>query len=124
MKKLILLILIVGAAVGAAFTCPDKAAHKKALLRTANVYVNDKVDDAVGTKGIGGAIGKGLKAVKQVVGAPAASLIINQYLEVEDYYLFSLGKINKGGESKVVSLGIFGQVITPTTDMIDKAMKK
>lgn len=124
MKNILLLIVVVLACAGAAMTVPDEDAHRKALLEAANSYVNDKVDDAVGTTGIGGTLGKGLKAVKQAVGAPAASLLLKQYLEVENYGLISIGKLKKGDEKTMVSVGIYGKVFTPNTEQIDEALKK
>lgn len=122
MKKIVLVLVTLLIAAGAAMTCPDQKAHKSALMATANTYVDDKVDSSVGTKGIAGAIGQGLKAVKKAVGAPAASLLLDKYLEVDNYGILSVGKIVKKGDSKTVSLGIFGHVFTPSTEMIDKAL--
>ena len=124
MKKIVwvLVVLLIGA--GAALTCPDKAAHKSALMAAANTYVDDKVDSKVGTTGIAGAIGQGLKAVKKAVGAPAASLLLDKYLEVDSYGVLTVGKIVKKSESKTVSLGVFGHVFTPSSEMIDKALNE
>lgn len=119
-----MVIVVILACAGAAMTCPDKEAHRKALLEQANSYVDEKVDEAVGTKGIGGAIGKGLKAVKQAVGSPAASLLINEKLEVDDYGIVSIGKLKKGGKKQMVSVGVYGHVFTPSNEMIDDALNK
>ena len=124
MKKIILLLLVVALGVTAVMTCPEKKAHRKAILLMVNSYVDSKIDDSMGKKGIAGAIAKGLKATKKVLGAPAASVYVNKNLQVDNYYLFSLGKLTTGDEPQVVSIGVFGYVLTPSNGMLTYALDK
>lgn len=121
MKKLVLLVILVAVCAGAYFTCPDKKAHKKALTEMAGQYVEDKVADATGDNKL---LGSAIKGLRKAGGNAAISLAINTMLEVDNYYLFSVGKLVKNHETKYVSLGAFGYVATPTTSMIDWAMEE
>lgn len=124
MKKIILLVLVIVLGVAAAMTCPDKKAHRKAILRMVNSYVDSRIDNSMGQKGVAGFLAKGVKATKKVLGAPAASLYINKNLQVDNYYLFTLGKLTSGDESQLVSIGAFGYVLTPSNWMLTYAFEK
>ena len=120
MKKIIILVLLVAAVIGAVVTCPDKKAHRKALTEAAGQYGEDKLAEATGGNKTLGSIAK----VVRKAGDSVVGLAIGQMLDVENYYLFSIGKLNRGEESQVVSFGIFGHVFAPSTSMIDSALQE
>lgn len=118
MKKFLVFIVfiaVIALVAGAFVTCPDKKAHQKALTESVGQYASDKVDSKGGVWG---------KVAKAVAGNKAVELAISQFLSVEDYGVCSIGKIKKGEDSQIVSFGIFGHVIAPSTAQIDAALKK
>lgn len=115
MKKLLFTLLVV-VALGAiaAFTCPDKQAHKDALLSVINESINYKVEDA-SLETIGAIVGS--------IGSGVASAYLDNRLVVKDRFLCSTGEIqNLSGEVKQVSFGIFGHVFPTNKEEIRKMM--
>ena len=120
MKKIIALIVFVALIAGACFTCPDKKAHRKALTEAAGQYGEDKLGEATDGDKTLGSIAKALRKA----GDPVVGLAIGKMLQVDNYYLFSIGKIKRGEDTQMVSFGIYGHVFTPTTSMIDNALQE
>ena len=56
--------------------------------------------------------------------AQFADAVVGQFMRVDNYVVFSVGRIRYGGETKTVSFGILGHVFTFDADDIGKAMKK
>ncbi len=96
------------------FTCPDRAAHERAIQEVTKQWVNDKVDEKLnGITGMGGVMGDFInKIVKQITGV-GTDKAINRYLDVKNYVVCSVGRISVGDtKDKMVSLGAFGHVFT------------
>ncbi len=117
MKKLLVLILIVALAIFMVLTCPDKKAHKKAMMKAVTEYIDEESDERGFGKNILTDIGKG-------VVRSAASAAIDMKLKVDNYYLFNTTHINMKGEKKLLSVGLFGKVITFDKEMLREAIEK
>ena len=117
MKKLLVLILIVALAIFMVLTCPDKKAHKKAMMKAVTEYIDEESDERGFGKNILTDIGKG-------VVRSAASAAIDMKLKVDNYYLFNTTHINMNGEKKLLSVGILGKVITFDKEMLREALEK
>ena len=117
MKKLLVLILIVALAIFMVLTCPDKKAHKKAMMKAVTEYINEESDERGFGKNILTDIGKG-------VVRSAASAAIDMKLKVDNYYLFNTTHINMNGEKKLLSVGLLGKVITFDKEMLREALEK
>jgi len=95
MKKiLITLLVLLGLGCTAVVSCPDKQAHKDAIMAEVNEAVNDKLDpdktDTTGLSQFFGSIGSGI-----------AGFFIDKRLTVENYFVCSVGKISTpAGEEK------------------------
>lgn len=141
MKKLgIIFLFIVGIVVACVITCPDAQSHKDALIQLAanvwnqhddnnlDIYNTDKRSckekDYSNSESVGfefNKLGKdwtidggpGMKDEKRWF---ATMSFIDNNFAVNNYFLFSVGRmrIDKGGEN--ISLGIFGHILTIPED--------
>lgn len=100
MKKLILILLLVGC--GAAFlTKPTADKHIESIVAQIEKTVSAEKNDGL------------LGAVKGAVFGLAKGLVtplVKNAIEVEDYYLFSLSKVNTQEGKKTIGVGVFGTV--------------
>jgi uncharacterized protein YxeA len=122
MKKILFLVILAAVVVGAVVTCPDKKAHKEALADTFAEYASYKIDENK-DNGLSYVLNEGLKALRKVGGDKVVEATLSQFLEVDNYYVLSIGRLKQGGEKKLISIGLFGHVFTPTSSMIDHALK-
>ena len=118
MKKAIIAImalLIIGAAA-AVITCPDKQAHKDAIMAVVNEKINEELqtDDEEY---------QGLSALFGTLGSGIASRVVDNRLVVKNHYLWSTGEFqNFDGEYQQVSVGIFGHIFTFNKQDLDRAL--
>jgi len=122
MKKILFLVILAAVVVGAVVTCPDKKAHKEALADTFAEYASYKIDENK-DNGLSDVLNEGLKALRKVGGDKVVEATLSQFLEVDNYYVLSVGRLKQGSEKKLISIGLFGHVFTPTSSMIDHALK-
>ncbi len=96
----IFLILIVIAAV-AFFTNPDKEAHKEAVVARSNQVVKEIIaerNDVVAS------------AAWQMAGEQLLTQFVDSYVTVDNYYIFSIPKVNWDGKSYPIGVGAFDKV--------------
>ena len=117
MKKLLFTIIIIGMAILMTQTLPDKKEHKRAMMDA----VKELVEERANEKGIADnaitRIGKNLvsKSIEAGLGAK---------LRMNNYFLFNTTHIKTGGEDKLLSVGVLGQVITFNKDMLRNALEE
>lgn len=117
MKKALIAIaalLIVG--VAAVMTCPDKQAHKDAIMAVVNEKINEelKTDDADM---------QGLSALFGSLGTGIASRIVDNRLVVKNHFLWSTGEFQDlDGEYNQIPVGVFGHIFTFNKEDLDKAI--
>ena len=116
MKKLLILILIVGVVILMALTKPDKKAHKEAMMKAIAEYVDDKAEDSGLGNNVLTDLGKGL--VRSTI-----SLAMDLKLKLDDYFVANATHIRLNGEDKMLSLGLFGKVITFDKEMLRDALE-
>jgi len=117
MKKLLTLLIVAAALVCAFVTNPPKERHqqvmRQAVEEASAEYVSNHTSDTV-EQMLGGLL-SGL-----------ATTVINSAIGVQlhyhNYYLFSTCTMKVEGEQKVVSLGLFNQIITMSKDDVLKAL--
>ena len=117
MKKFLITLgvalAIAGVAVG---TCPDKAAHKNAIMAVINEKISDSMHPSEGNEGfalLAGTLGSGV-----------AGSILEARLAVKNHFVFSTGSIKDlKGEEKCLSVGVFGHVFTFSKENIDQALE-
>lgn len=117
MKKIIVLLAIVGLCVVMLLTKPDKEAHKEAMMKA----VEEFVDETAEKEGFGNdflsELGRGLLC-------SIAEKAIDMKLRVNDYYLFNTTHVHMNGKDKTLSLGVLGHVFTFGKDMLREALEK
>lgn len=99
--KILLVVLIIGGV--AVISCPDTDDHKEAIINV----INEAVQDELGVNQENDTLGilKGLANI-------GAGIYLDNKFSVQNYFLFSVGRILHGADNDVVSLGIFGHVFT------------
>jgi len=96
-------------------TCPDKQKHTEALQELTASLINDVVGnyDADGYELIGAYIGNRI-----------LDAFIDDNLYVDNYFLFSVGKMTYEGEENPVSFGIFNHVFSKSREQFKKEAKE
>ena len=117
MKKIFVLLIIVGVGVVMLLTKPDKKAHKEAMMKAVTEYVDEEAEKHGLGDGLLSELGKGL--VRSVAGAA-----IDLKLREDDYYLFNTTHVRLDGKDKTLSLGVLGHVFTFDKDMLREALEK
>lgn len=103
-KRYLWIAVLLGIIAVLFFTNPDKEKHIDVLQTKISELLSEKADDKVSatmTASLGGSIAK---------------KVLESQLRIDDYYLFSLGKIKDKDTSKTVSFGILGMVFTSELD--------
>ncbi len=117
MKKLLVLILIVGVAILMTQTRPEKKAHKEAMMKA----VKELVDEEAEERGFGDNVFTNLG--KSVVNA-AIEGALGSKLKMHDYYLWNTSYIKMKGEEKLLSVGLLGHVFTFDKKMLRDALEE
>lgn len=110
MKKfgILIIILVLIALVGVA-TCPDRQAHEEAISEVIDNYVKDKnASEATDL----------LSSFCNSLETKLVRLVMEENLEVENYFVCSIGRIEWEGEEKVVSVGLLGHIFTAKEEQI------
>lgn len=114
MKKFLLFILVLVIIAGVCVvTCPDKAAHCKALKDVLNTVLTEELSSDESDADLvmfGSMIGTGL-----------GGLVIDNMLKVDNYFVCSVGTITYDCETKVVSVGVLNHIFTPDKEDLKKA---
>ena len=107
---LIALGCVVALLVTAVLTCPDKQAHKDAILSVIKERLKEDMSDA----------DPGWAMLGQSIGSSLSSLVLETGLTVENHFIYSVGKYDLDSEKKRISLGLFGHVFTIRKKDLDK----
>lgn len=109
MKNLIGLAVFIGLIVLLVSTCPDKKDHTDALYESVTEIIGEQVP------------GVDMSLINSIPGMNGVFEFIGHNLvDVDDYFIFSLGKMDLGGDEQVVSLGICGHVFTFNDKIVQK----
>lgn len=128
LKKLLAWLILAVLLLVMAFTVPSQSAHHQALEPVmANVASQVAQQKTTGVKKVLKAIGLGNEEKTQrgydKVGKAMAPALVKM-INVNDYLLFSVGKLDYEGTLYPVSLGIFGHVFILPLDKIVAAMSE
>ncbi|MBR5456260.1 MAG: hypothetical protein IKU76_04845 [Bacteroidaceae bacterium] len=107
----VIVAVLLLAAVG---TCPAKKGH----VEKVSSVVSNVIDDE--TKGLGKFA---ISLVDELTGINHVERAVDRLLDVENYYIFSLGRIHWQGKDHVASLGLFGMVFTAPEEMLKRKIK-
>ena len=119
----LMVVLLLALAVGLFATCPKETDHRLAVMRLFSEVLQDKVQDRVGESQAGkwlkaAGIDLGNSQLLEAAGNMSSGVMVNNMLRVDDYYLFSVGKLRANGREYVVSVGLLNHVFTPSREMV------
>ena len=116
MKKLLVLVIVIGIAILMTQTVPDKKAHKAAMMEAVKEYIDEEAEErGFADNGIT-RFGKNLvnKAIEGTLGS---------MLKVKNYYLFNTTHVRVKDKDQLLSVGLLGQVITFNKDMLRETIE-
>lgn len=101
------------------FTCPGKKAHQAAIRDLITETLDEEPPEIIPQE---------LLPVWNVLGSLAAGqlidVLLDSQLEVRNYAIFSIGRIQLPDEKKTVSFGILGKIYTFDKEDIQKSWRK
>lgn len=114
MKKLLVFVVVLAAIAGVALvTCPDKAAHKNAMMSVINEKLNEEVNPS-GSDALG--------FIGATLGSKLVEMALDSNVQFDNHFIYSTGTLNLKDGPKTVSLGIFGHVFTFSKEQLDEAL--
>lgn len=114
-RTIVWAIVLVALFVGLITTCPDKQKHADALKELTSSLLNDEVS----TSG-----NDGWEYLGAMIGNKLIGAVVDNNLYVDNYVLFSIGKMSFDGEENTVSFGIFNHVFTKSREQFKKDAKE
>lgn len=104
------------------FTCPSTDQHKETLAET----VTEAVTEASQSDSLtdNDAINNVMQTIANNFTRKVIHTAVNNLLSVDNYVLFSLGKVHYANEQYVVSVGLLGHVFTVDKEDLKKATEK
>lgn len=102
MKKLIILAIFAFLLIFLFSTCPDKQDHRNRLRGAVTQIISEKLNSS--------------EIEDAMTESPEFQQLIDELataaVDVDNYLLFSIGKVELNGKEQIVSLGIGGHVFT------------
>lgn len=120
MRNFLLFILIIVFISGyCVISCPDKEAHSEAIMENVNELIDEEA-----TKDVTNESEKALALLASSLVSGISNLVIDSRLSVDNYFLFSIGRVTFEGESRIVSIGMLNHVFTDINDNLKKEIEK
>ena len=120
MRNLLLFTLIIVFISGfCVISCPDKEAHSEAIMENINELIDEEA-----TKDVTNESEKALALLASSLVSGISNLVIDSRLSVDNYFLFSIGRVTFEGESRIVSIGMLNHVFTDINDNLKKEIEK
>lgn len=104
------------------FTCPSSDQHKETLSETVAETVTDASQNDSLTDNE--TINNVMRTIASNFTRKVVQTAVNNLLSVDNYVLFSVGKVHYANEQYVVSVGLLGHVFTVDKDDLKKATEK
>ena len=117
MKKVICFAIVLAIAIVMALTVPDKKEHKQYMMKAIREYVDEEATNNGIADNVVTRFGKNV-VVK------AIEAVLSSKLEESNYLLFNTTHIKLDDKDKLLSVGLFGQVITFDKDMLRDALEE
>ena len=114
MKKIITISLFVIAIVLLVVSCPDKQDHINALKEVVTSVINDEASSLINKddEGNSNAWANMSSIVGSLLGSTVVTAVLENNVNVANYFVCSVGKMTYDGDVKTVSFGILGHVFT------------
>ena len=128
MKKLLSVVVVIVVLLAMAFTVPDEQSHRDALKDVMGKVASQVLQEkGAGANKILKAVGLGNEEKVQrgydKAGKAMAPTLVKM-VHVNDYLLFTVGKLDYEGTLYPVSLGMFGHVFILPLDKITAALSE
>lgn len=117
-KGLIFILVLVAAAAVCVVSCPDKSAHSEALEGALKAAISEELSDGGNTE-----YDSGMVEFLSILGKGIGGLVLDGMLNVENYFVCSIGTISYEGETKVVSVGLLNHVFTPGKEKLKEYLR-
>ena len=118
MKKTLSIIIIIAIALVGVMTCPQKEAHKDAIMKLVDSALDSELYKRASTEEE-----KGYAMIGSFLGSGIAELFLENKLLVDNYFVCSVGRIVFEGEERIVSVGLFNHVFTEDEDAMKERLK-
>lgn len=112
---IITLVAIAAIIVAAIATCPKKNLHVAFFTDRINTIVTEELAESGG--------GGDLAPLGLLFGNALVVPLVEKTMTVNDYFIFSIGKIPVAGKDKMVTLGAFGHIFSASKEQMKKALK-
>ena len=114
MKKIyIVLLILLGLTAICVLSCPDKQAHKDAIMDLVNSKLNQEASKSSDD---------GWAALGVALGSKIFEIAIDNRLEVKNYFVCSFGQLAREEGMETVSVGILGHVFTISKEDFSNAV--
>jgi len=105
------------------FTCPSAEEHKRVLSDVVTATVTETAVDAA--QGSDNALfSKALQTVNDMFTKKVIDAAMENLISVDNNFVYSIGRINFGGKSYIVSFGVLNHVFTLNKDQLKLATEK
>ena len=109
--SLLALVILAGVCV---VTCPDKQAHIDEMQEIFNQTLFNELNE--------GNDDQSLAAFGSLLTNSTSSFLVKNSLKVDNYFLFSIGRLEVGNESHPLTFGILNHVFSPSEEQMKEAM--
>lgn len=97
-----------------ALTCPKKEKHVDVVADRFSYVLNDHLSKD----------GDGLEFLGILFGGAVTKPLVNNFLSLDDYLFFNVGKLSFQGEDHAVTFGAFGHVFAPSRQAFKKRIEE
>lgn len=118
-KTLLTLLLILFIAGVCVVSCPKHEDHSKTIIAKFNKVIDKELSDKTNND-----TEKAFALLASTICSGVSEYVIEKRLSVDNYFIFSVGKISLDGEDKIVSIGILNHVYTEIEDAIKDALQE
>ena len=120
MRNFLLFTLIIVFISGfCVISCPDKEAHSEAIMENINELIDEEA-----TKDVTNESEKALALLASSLVSGISNLVIDSRLSVNNYFLFSIGRVTFEGKSQIVSVGLLNHVFTDINDNLKNEIEE
>lgn len=117
MKKVITLVVALFALLLLTLTCPDKQAHAEAIKSLVSKTIDARMTDQKESSNVG-------TFLYTLLASKMTEVFTDTSLSVDNYILFSVGKVTLGGKTHTVSIGVLNHVFTASEDDVLQSIEE
>ena len=120
MKYFLSIILVTIAIAGVCIiSCPKHEEHSKAIMKEINNIIDNEFSNKAENDNE-----KAMALFATTLCSGISEFIIDRKLFIDNYFLFSVGKITLEGEKKIVSIGVLNHVFTDLGEYVKEEFSK